>query len=89
MLDGRNLRAVRLDCAAEAGIGHSTRVGAYVDRLREIDTAENDPGFDLRWAQSHGDLPACVQANAGRLDGGLDCPLFHGVKVSFPEGVGG
>ena len=48
MLDRRDLRAAALERAAETRVADRARIGADVDRLRQIDAAEHDAG--VGWA---------------------------------------
>ena len=75
VLDGRNLDAVPDQRRAQHRFADEQRIGRNVDRLVEIDAAEQDAGIFRGRPQRHVHLFAGVQTDAGGANGSLECTL--------------
>ena len=77
VFDRGDLDAALFQRAAQARVADLEGVGADLDRLRRVHTAENDAGVGLRGPQGHYHLLTRVQADAGSANHGFQRTLFQ------------
>ena len=77
VLDGANLDPRLFQARTHARIADHEGGGGNIDRFRQIGTPEDDPAVRRSRAESHVDLDAPMQADAGGADHGLECALLE------------